>query len=283
MADNYLENKMEEYRRRQGANSTMSRKVSPTLRPGEIRMKFPPRRVFVTGGANGIGRAVVKAFADAGCKVAFCDIDRRQGPLTAQSTGSKFYPVDVTDTEALHQCMLSIFRDWGDIDILINNVGICDFCPLTQTTVERFDRVINTNLRPVFITARALAIYRESLQERPTYGRIINISSTRAIMSEPDTESYTAAKGGVLSLTHALMMSLAHLNITVNCVSPGWIATHDGEVHTSEDVSQHPSRRIGKTSDVVAAIMWLALPDNDFINGENIVIDGGMTRRMMYV
>lgn len=282
MADNYLENKMDEYRRRRFVSSSVRRTPKGT-RVGEINVKFPPRRVFVTGGANGLGRVIVKAFADVGCRVAFCDIDKRNGALTAQSTGSRFYPVDVTDADALHDCMMDVFNNWGDIDILVNNVGVCDFCPLTQMSVERFDRVINTNLRPVFITARAMAIHRESLQERPAYGRIINISSTRAIMSEPDTESYTASKGGILSLAHGLMMSLAHLNITVNCVSPGWITTREGETVTDEDVSQHPSRRIGSPADVVSAIMWLALPDNDFINGENIVIDGGMTRRMMYV
>ena len=146
-------------------------------------MKFPQRRVFVTGGAKGIGRAIVEAFRRADCKVAFCDIDKKAGTATAQATGSQFHPIDVSDVDALEKCMTRIIEAWGDIDVVVNNVGIGNFKPLTEMTVEEFDYVMSVNLRPVFITARRLALHRQCLDAPNTYGRIINICSTRYMMS----------------------------------------------------------------------------------------------------
>lgn len=283
MADNYLERKMEEYRSGKCGRPATVRRVASGAKPGVLNVKFPPRRVFVTGGASGIGRAVVAAFRKADCRVAFCDIDSKAGNKTAQETGARFYPVDVTDSDALEHCMDDIIGCWGDIDVVVNNVGIGDFAPITMTTVEAFDRVLATNLRPVFITARRLAIHRQSLAEPSEYGRIINICSTRYCMSEAGTEAYSASKGGVFALTHALMASLAPMRITVNAVSPGWIETGDYDGLSAEEHSQHPSGRVGKPEDIARMCLFLAMPENDFINGENIVIDGGMTRKMMYV
>ena len=141
MADNYLEKKFEEYASRK-SESKVKKIFATGPRPGHLDVKFPPRRVFVTGGAAGIGKAVVKAFRDAGCRVAFCDIDTKNGPLTAQQTGARFYPLDVCDSTALTDCLHDIFATWGDIDILINNVGISRFSPLTETSIEEFDRII---------------------------------------------------------------------------------------------------------------------------------------------
>ncbi len=284
MADNYLEKKMEEYRAGQGNVRRMkSQRPVAGVKPGTINVEFPPRRVFVTGGASGIGRAVVEAFRKADCRVAFCDIDSKAGNRTAQMTGARFYPVDVTDCSALENCMEHIIADWGDIDIIVNNVGISDFKPITETTIGDFDRVMVTNLRPVFVTARRLAIHRKSLDPIPEYGRIINLCSTRYCMSEPGTEAYAASKGGIFALTHALMASLASLNITVNAISPGWIENYNYEELSETDHEQHPSGRVGKPEDIARMCLFLSAPDNDFINGENIVIDGGMTRKMIYV
>lgn len=282
MADNYLERKMEEYR----SGKTQQRVVKRTpsgAKPGTINIKFPSRRVFITGGAKGIGRAIVEAFRNADCKVAFCDKDSKTGTATAQATGAQFYPVDVTDANSLDLCVDRVIKAWGDIDVIVNNVGVGNFVPLTESSIDDFDKVLATNLRPIFITSRRLAIHRQSLSEQPKYGRIINICSTRYKMSEPGTEGYAASKGGVDALTHSLMASLAPLHITVNAISPGWIENYNYATLTDADHLQHPSQRVGKPEDIARMCLFIAHPDNDFINGENIVIDGGMTRKMIYV
>ncbi len=282
MPDNYLERKMEEYR--SGKNSRPAvRRPKGSASPGTVNMKFPPRRVFITGGAKGIGRAIVEVFRNADCRVAFCDIDSKAGTATAQATGSRFYPVDVANAEALDACVADVINLWGDIDIIVNNVGVGNFAPLSETSIEDFDKTIATNLRPVFITSRRLAIHRQSLAEAPDYGRIINICSTRYKMSEAGTEGYAASKGGVDALTHALMMSLAPLKITVNAISPGWIENYNYDSLTDSDHNQHPSLRVGRPADISRMCLFLAMPENNFINGENIVIDGGMTRKMIYI
>ena len=132
MADNYLEKKMDEHVR--GVRPSYRPKITPSgNRPGVMSVKFPPRRVFVTGGASGIGASIVKAFCDAGCRVAFCDIDVKGGNATAQRTGSQFHPVDVADAAALEACMDRLLSSWGDIDVVVNNVGVSRFTPLTET------------------------------------------------------------------------------------------------------------------------------------------------------
>lgn len=273
---------MEEYR--SGKGVTYRHRTTPTgARPGTLTVKFPPRRVLVTGGARGIGRAIVKAFCDAGCRVAFCDIDSKAGAATAQATGAQFHPVDVRDAAALERCMDRLLEAWGDIDVIVNNVGVSAFKPLEESSLEEWDDIMSINVRPVYITSRKLAIHRRNMGGEPHYGRIINMASTRQAMSEAGTEAYSASKGAVNSLTHALMMSLAPLGITVNSVSPGWIETGDYYALSEADHAQHPSGRVGRVDDIARACIFIALPDNDFLNGENIVIDGGMTRKMIYI
>ncbi|MBR5332166.1 MAG: SDR family oxidoreductase [Muribaculaceae bacterium] len=282
MADNYLERKMEDYRSGKSA-TTKSHRASSTTKPGTINVKFPPRRVFVTGGASGIGRAIVEAFRKADCRVAFCDIDAKAGAATAQATGAQFHPVDVRDVDALEACLNRLFNTWGDIDVIVNNVGVSNFTPLIESTVSDFENILNTNLRPVFITARQLALHRTNQGGTPAYGRIINLCSTRHLQSEAGSEGYAASKGAIASLTHSLMMSLAPLGITVNCISPGWIENYNYNNLSESDHLQHPSQRVGRPEDIARMCIFLAMPENDFINGENIVIDGGMTRKMIYV
>ena len=149
--------------------------------------------------------------------------------------------------------------------------------------MEDFDKILSINLRPVFITSRTLALHRKSQAENHPYGRIINICSTRYLMSEPGSESYAASKGGIYSLTHALALSLADFHITVNCISPGWIQTNDYERLRPEDHAQHPSKRVGKPEDIARMCLFLCQEENDFINGQNIIIDGGMTKKMIYL
>ncbi|MDR2948217.1 MAG: SDR family oxidoreductase [Prevotella sp.] len=242
--------------------------------------------VFITGGANGIGKAIVKAFCEAGADVTFCDMDEIAGQQLKDEMRSykcSFVHLDVIDAGALTNTVNTILSEKGNIDILINNVGVGNFGSILDVSVEEFDKTLEINLRPVFITAKLLAKHRSLYKDLNSYGRIINMSSTRYLMSEPDTEAYAASKGAVVSLTHALAVSLSRYNITVNCISPGWIDTgHYGELRPI-DHNQHPSGRVGRPEDIAGTCLFLCDPANDFINGQNIVVDGGMTKKMIYV
>lgn len=240
------------------------------------------RRVFVTGGGHGIGRAIVEAFCREGDKVAFCDIDTRRGCETEASTGARFLEVDVCDKVALESAVQSLLDEWDDLDIIVNNVGIGGFEPITETSVEHFEMILNTNLRSAFITSRLLAVHRERNGAANPYGRIVNLCSTRYLQSEPGSEGYAASKGGIWSLTHALAVSLAPYHISVNCIAPGWISVNEDEVLRPEDHGFHLSGRVGKAEDIARTCLFLCDPNNDFINGQCITVDGGVTKKMIY-
>ena len=294
MADNYIERQQEQYEARKAAwkqaqkygkkkSTTVHSAESASCTPMTSKSSPSKRRVFITGGAEGIGKAIVEVFCLSGDQVAFCDINEIAGQETAKATGSIFHKVDVSDKDVLESCMQRILSEWNDIDIIINNVGISQFSSITETSVEDFDKILSINLRPVFITSRLLAIHRKEQSSPNPYGRIINICSTRYLMSESGSEGYAASKGGIYSLTHALALSLSEWNITVNSIAPGWIQTHDYDQLRPEDHSQHPSRRVGKPEDIARMCLFLCEENNDFINGENITIDGGMTKKMIYL
>ena len=285
MADNYIERQQEQYEARKAAwkqaqkygkkkSTTVHSAESASCTPMTSKSSPSKRRVFITGGAEGIGKAIVEAFCLSGDQVAFCDINEIAGQETAKATGSIFHKIS---------CMQRILSEWNDIDIIVNNVGISQFSSITETSVEDFDKILSINLRPVFITSRLLAIHRKEQSSPNPYGRIINICSTRYLMSESGSEGYAASKGGIYSLTHALALSLSEWNITVNSIAPGWIQTHDYDQLRPEDHSQHPSRRVGKPEDIARMCLFLCEENNDFINGENITIDGGMTKKMIYL
>ena len=240
------------------------------------------RRVFVTGAGHGIGRAIVEAFVKEGDRVAFCDIDAQRGEEVAAITRARFFHLDVCDTQALEGAINTLLNEWGDIDIIVNNVGISEFEPIVTTTVEHFERVLDTNLRSAFVTSRLLAIHRDSMGATNPYGRIINLCSTRHQQSEPHSEAYAASKGGIYSLTHALAISLAPYHITVNCIAPGWISVNEDEVLRPEDHAFHPSGRVGKAEDVAHACLFLCDRRSDFVNGQCLTIDGGVTKKMIY-
>ncbi len=240
------------------------------------------RRVFVTGGAHGIGRAIVELFTNNGDRVAFCDIDTKRGGEVALATGARFFELDVCDKRALESCVQRLLDEWGDLDIIVNNVGIGGFEPITATTIEHFEMVLNTNLRSAFITARLLAMHRDKMGATNTYGRIINLCSTRYLQSEAGTEAYAASKGGIWSLTHALAVSLAPYHITVNCIAPGWISVNEEEILRPEDHAFHLSGRVGRAEDIARTCLFLCDAKSDFINGQCITVDGGVTKKMIY-
>lgn len=240
------------------------------------------RRVFVTGAAHGIGRAIVEAFVSAGDCVAFCDIDSARGEAVAAAIGAQFFALDVCDKGALEGAMQSLFEQWGDIDVVVNNVGVGGFEPITASSVENFEQVIATNLRSAFITSRMLAIHREKMGATNGYGRIVNLCSTRYLQSEAGTEAYAASKGGIWSLTHALAVSLAPYHITVNCIAPGWISVNEDEVLRPEDHAFHLSGRVGIAADIAHTCLFLCDPKSGFITGQCITVDGGTTKKMIY-
>lgn len=248
----------------------------------EISNASKPRRVFVTGAAHGIGRAIVEAFAKNGDCVAFCDIDIERGKEVAAATEARFFALDVCDKAALECALQTLLNEWDDIDIIVNNVGISEFEPITTSSVEHFEKVLNTNLRSAFITSRLLAIHREKMGATNLYGRIVNICSTRYLQSEAGSEAYAASKGGIWSLTHALAISLALYHITVNCIAPGWISVNEDEVLRPEDHAFHPSGRVGKADDIAHTCLFLCDAKSDFINGQCFTIDGGVTKKMIY-
>jgi NAD(P)-dependent dehydrogenase (short-subunit alcohol dehydrogenase family) len=147
-----------------------------------------------------------------------------------------------------------------------------------EISVEEWDEIINTNLRSVFLCSREAA----KVMKISGGGSIVNIASTRAFMSEPNSEAYAATKGGIVALTHAMAASFSPYHIRVNCISPGWIETGDYARLTDADHEQHFSGRVGKPEDVAKACLYLTSDGNEFINGTNIILDGGMTRKMIY-
>jgi NAD(P)-dependent dehydrogenase (short-subunit alcohol dehydrogenase family) len=146
--------------------------------------------------------------------------------------------------------------------------------------LEDWDDVINTNLRSTFFCSKEAA---KIMRKNSAGGFIVNIASTRASMSEPGSEAYAATKGGIVALTHALAASFSEERIKVNSISPGWIETKDYENLRKVDHDQHLSKRVGTPADIAKACFYLTDPENDFITGSNIVVDGGMTRKMIYV
>lgn len=247
-------------------------------------MDFTNKVVIVTGGANGIGRGVATAYAEKGAKVVVADIDLKAGNLDADEIRSRggevlFEKTDVRKQEDIIRLIEVTKSTFGKIDILINNAGKGVFKSPYEITLEEWDDVILTNLRSVFLCSREAAKY---MRENDDGGAIVNIASTRALMSEPNSEAYAASKGGIVAMTHALAASFSEDRITVNAISPGWIHNGDESQLTALDHNQHLSKRVGKPSDIARACLYLTNHENDFVTGINLVIDGGMTRKMIY-
>ncbi|MFF3022396.1 SDR family NAD(P)-dependent oxidoreductase [Gottfriedia sp. NPDC057948] len=243
--------------------------------------KFKGKSIIITGGANGIGEGIAFAFGKLGAIVFIADVNEQKGHRVVkkiEENGGRaiFFKTDVSKEEDIINLIRNVIDNIGKLDILINNAGISAFKPFLSLSTDEWDQVINTNLRSVFISSR------EAAKVMNNGGRIINMASTRAIMSEPNSEAYAASKGGIVSITHSLAASLQPNGITVNCISPGWIQVDQNEELKETDHLQHWSNRVGKPEDIAKACIYLADPENNFINGQNIIIDGGMTRKMIY-
>ncbi|HOA55590.1 MAG TPA: SDR family oxidoreductase [Clostridiales bacterium] len=247
-------------------------------------MGFQNKTVIVTGAGNGIGRGIALLYAEKGESVVVADIDAAAGArivadIKEKSGDAMFVQTDVRSESDIVRLMEAANQAYGHIDILINNAGISVFRPVFELSAEEWDNIINTNLRSAFLCSREAAKY---MQKNKDGGGIVNIASTRAIMSEPNSEAYAASKGGIVALTHALAASLGQYGITVNAISPGWIETGDYSKLEETDHEQHLSGRVGKPDDIARACVFLTDRENNFVTGINLVVDGGMTRKMIY-
>lgn len=242
------------------------------------------RTVIVTGGSNGIGKELVIHYAQRGYSVVIADIDDRAGEelernCLNKSLDTTYIKTDVMKlTDIEHLIQLTV-KKYGKIDILINNAGLSRWVSPYDITLEEWDRIMNTNLRSVMFASREAA---KEMKKNQSGGKIVNIASTRALMSEINSEAYAATKGGIVAITHALAASLGPDHIQVNAISPGWIETGRYENLRDIDHSQHFSKRVGKPVDIAKACFYLTSEDNDFVTGINLVVDGGMTKKMIY-
>ncbi|HQI02452.1 MAG TPA: SDR family oxidoreductase [Deltaproteobacteria bacterium] len=238
-------------------------------------------RAIVTGGARGIGRAIACRLLEDGYSVVIFDIDRDEGIRAASELEAigriDFIDADVGSEESVYRAFQKVHADYGQIDAVVNNAGIAEGfgSPIEHLDIGRWNRVLAVNLTSIALMAKhSYPLFRGSK------GAIVNISSTRFLQSEKNTFAYSASKGGVVSLTHSLAVSLGPL-IRVNCISPGWIDTK-GEPLRPEDHAQHPAGRVGRPQDIASLASYLLSEEAGFITGQNFIVDGGMTRKMIY-
>ena len=223
---------------------------------------FQNKVAVVTGGAKGIGRAIVQAFEKEGAAVCVIDL-----------LPNGYYVGDLADQAVLEDFAQKVLRDYGHVDYLVNN-ALPLMKGLDTCSYAEFDYALRVGVAAPFYLTKLFA---------PHFapgGAIVNISSSRDRMSQPQTESYTAAKGGIAALTHALAVSLAG-RVRVNSISPGWIDTAY-TVYEGPDAVQQPAGRVGNPMDIAHMVLYFCSDKAGFITGENICIDGGMTRQMIY-
>lgn len=245
------------------------------------------KAALVTGGAQGIGKGIAMLLAARGYQVAAADSDAEAG-RDLDLPEVFFVPCDVSREPSVRRCIAAVLRRFGRLDALINNAGLANPLsgPLEKLSLAEWNRRIAVNLTGVFLMTKHAAPHL-----RAARGAVVNIASTRALQSEPHTEAYAASKGGVVALTHAMAMSLGP-EVRVNCVSPGWIDTSGEWKKRSArkplklrraDHAQHPVGRLGRPEDVAELIAYLVSDAAGFAAGQNFVLDGGMTKKMIYV
>jgi NAD(P)-dependent dehydrogenase (short-subunit alcohol dehydrogenase family) len=235
----------------------------------------------ITGGAGGIGKAIAMRLALEGYGVIIFDVDGHAGKKLARDLKSvgngDFILVDVGSERSVRNGMEKVRKKYESIDVLVNNAGIVDIHmgSINGIDLRKWHRIMDVNLTSVIHMAK----YSYPLFTNGK-GSIVNIASTRFLQSEPNTFAYSASKGGMVSLTHSLAVSLGP-GIRVNCISPGWIDTGNTDLRP-EDHGQHPCGRVGVPEDVAALVSFLISADSGFITGQNYITDGGMTKKMIY-
>jgi NAD(P)-dependent dehydrogenase (short-subunit alcohol dehydrogenase family) len=241
---------------------------------------------LVTGAAQGIGKGIAMLLAARGYQVAAADADAAAG-RQLDLPDVCFIRCDVSRESSARACVREVVRRFRRLDALINNAGLAGphTGPLEKLALEEWNRRIGVNLTGVFLMTKHAAPHL-----RAARGAVVNIASTRALQSEPDTEAYAASKGGVVALTHAMAMSLGP-EVRVNCVSPGWIDVSRWKKKPARkslklsraDHAQHPVGRVGRPEDVAQLVAFLISDAAGFATAQNYVLDGGMTRKMIYV
>jgi len=247
------------------------------------------KTVIVSGGAQGIGSVTAAYLLEAGYAVVVLDTDREAlAESQHKYSGDQdifFLRADVSREEDVAAAVRFGAEKSGGLYGLVNNAAISRNRHIRDLSLEDWNAVLSVNLTGPFLLAKHAAPHLETAG-----GAVVNICSTRALMSEPETEAYTASKGGLLALTHSLAVSLGP-RVRVNAVSPGWIEVSAYKkaslckepVLSVEDHAQHPVGRVGKPEDVARMILFLLAEENSFITGQNFIVDGGMTKRMIYV
>ncbi len=232
------------------------------------------KTVLITGGSHGIGLTTVKQFLAKGYRVINLDKNTPEDPIT----GNYHYVyVDLNETDTLNQAFETALKHTEHLDIIIFNAAYQKNVPLEEMTETHLDEAYNVNIKATILLTK-----RFIKQHRQANGRIIIITSTRAFMSEANTISYSFSKGALTSLMHSLAITLQNKPITVNAIAPGWIHTNENETLREKDHTFHPSNRVGTPKDIANACLYIADEANDFLNAETIVIDGGVTKKMIY-